>query len=361
MVVRRTVRPPRSSFAQFATAGKNPPGPYCTGNGRRKAGGEAETRRAIGGREPHFPLVTWNDRLSGAGLIELERLVERCQQADRSRCLSEELLLRLRKGTGDTWASWVPGAEGWSGYAQLHLTDQGAWGELLVDPSARRRGLGRHLLDACVQSARERGANHLDVWCFGDHEGGARLSRSLGFAPLRRLLFLVRGLDSLPPLPASPVGLEPFEGSRDVSVWMALHRSVQPDPTRAWSEDDLQLRLAEPWFDPSLLRLARLDGQAVGYLWLKHHALQTEGELFRMAVAPAMQGRGLGRYLVTWALHELAWRRALTASVFVSTSNEAACRLYQGLGFRTHASDCCYRRELVAELQGDRAHAHDPG
>lgn len=291
-------------------------------------------------------LVTWNDRLSGTGLLELERLVERCQQADRSRCLSEELLLRLRRGTGDTWASWVSGAEGWSGYAQLHLNGQGAWGELLVDPSARRQGLGRHLLDACVQGARERGASHLDVWCFGDHESGARLGHSLGFSPLRRLLFLVRPLDELPPLPTSPVCLECFDPARDVSAWMALHRSVQSDPSRAWSEEDLQLRLTESWFDPSLLRLARLGEETVGYLWLKHHALQTEGELFRMAVAPAMQGRGLGRYLVTWALHELAWRRALTASVFVSSSNQAACRLYDRLGFRTHASDCCYRREL---------------
>lgn len=272
-------------------------------------------------------------------------MIERCSTEDRSRCLSEELLLRLKSGAGDTWARWVPGAEGWRGYAQLHLKGEGAWGELLVDPAARRQGLGRQLLSACVASARERGAAHLDVWCFGDRASGARLGAQLGFEPLRRLLFQSRGLTDLPALSASEVELEPFCES-DVGDWMTLHRSVQTDPSRAWSEESFRLRREEAWFDPSLLRLARLGGQTLGYVWLKHPRLQSQGEIYMMAVSPGARGRGLGRWLVTWGLHELAWRRALTASVFVNGSNEAACQLYSGLGFTTHSTDCCYRHRL---------------
>lgn len=269
--------------------------------------------------------------------------MRRCQEADRARSLSEELLLRLKSGTGDTWAGWLPE---WAGYAQLHLAGAGAWGELLVDPARRRRGLGRHLLGACVASARERGARHLDVWCFGDSESGARLTAQLGFEPLRRLLFQTRALEGLPGLEPSEVILDAFDPARDVADWMALHRSVQADPARAWTEEAFRLRLTESWFDPALLRLARLGGRTLGYIWLKHHPLQTDGEVYMMAVSPEARGRGLGRWLVTWALHELAWRRASSAGVFVNASAQAAVRLYSSLGFQTHSADCCYRHEL---------------
>lgn len=248
-------------------------------------------------------------------------------------------MLRLKASAGDTWARWVPGSGGWRGYAQLHLARENAWGELLVDPAARRRGLGRHLLGACLEGARRHGARHLDVWCFGDRESGARLGARMGFQPLRRLMFQSRSLDSLPPLNPSGVVMEPFQ-PEDVADWLRLH-------TGTWGEQSFRLRLEEPWFDPSLLRFARCEGRTLGYLWLKHSPLQTEGELFMTAVAPEARGKGLGRWMVTWGLHELAWRRASSASVFVSSTSEAACKLYASLGFTTHSTDCCYRHELA--------------
>lgn len=238
-------------------------------------------------------------------------------------------MLRLKSGAGDTWAGWAGG----EGYVQLRLSQGGAWGELLVDPAARRRGLGRHLLGACLEAARQRGAGHLDIWCFGDRESGARLAAEMGFAPLRRLLLQVRSLEELPDLPPAEVELQPFQ-EQDVADWMAVQN--------AWSEESFRLRLAEPWFEPSLLRLARHQGRTLGYLWLK-----PEGEIFMMAVSPRARGRGLGRWLVTWGLHELARRGAQRASVFVDAGSEEACRLYAGLGFTTHSADCCYRRELA--------------
>ena len=158
-------------------------------------------------------------------------------------------------------------------------------------------------------------------------------------------MFQSRDLAELPALDASEVVLEPF-CQDDVADWMALHRSVQADPERAWSEESFRLRRDEAWFDPSLLRLARLGGRTVGYVWLKHPRLQSQAEIYMMAVAPDARGQGLGRWLVTWGLHELAWRRALSASVFVNSSNEAACRMYSSLGFSTHSTDCCYRHTL---------------
>lgn len=54
--------------------------------------------------------------------------------------------------------------------------------ELYVAPAARRRGLGRALLEAAIEHARERGADHMDLGT-GEQDVAARtLYESLGFS-----------------------------------------------------------------------------------------------------------------------------------------------------------------------------------
>lgn len=54
--------------------------------------------------------------------------------------------------------------------------------ELYVAPAARRRGLGRALLEASIAHARERGAEHMDLGT-GEQDVAARaLYESLGFS-----------------------------------------------------------------------------------------------------------------------------------------------------------------------------------
>jgi ribosomal protein S18 acetylase RimI-like enzyme len=54
--------------------------------------------------------------------------------------------------------------------------------ELYVVPDKRRRGLGRALMQAAMASARERGADHMDLGT-GEQDVAARaLYESLGFS-----------------------------------------------------------------------------------------------------------------------------------------------------------------------------------
>jgi RimJ/RimL family protein N-acetyltransferase len=53
---------------------------------------------------------------------------------------------------------------------------------LVVDPTVRRRGIGRALVDAAVERARGQGARRLRLHVFGPNEAARRLYESAGFA-----------------------------------------------------------------------------------------------------------------------------------------------------------------------------------
>lgn len=50
-----------------------------------------------------------------------------------------------------------------------------------VDPSARRQGLARRLVDRTADEVRDRGAEHLALNVFGDNRGAIALYEALGF------------------------------------------------------------------------------------------------------------------------------------------------------------------------------------
>ena len=103
----------------------------------------------------------------------------------------------------------------------------------------------------------------------------------------------------------------------------------------AWIE-----RSAAGWADAVLV--AECDGEAAGYVSC-HLGLDT-GSIGLLAVAPARQGRGMGRRLVEAALVFFKARGMSRATVVTQGRNVASQRLYQGCGFRTHAVQLWYHR-----------------
>jgi ribosomal-protein-alanine N-acetyltransferase len=94
----------------------------------------------------------------------------------------------------------------------------------------------------------------------------------------------------------------------------------------------------DPWpadaFSPYLgdcFLIAEAHGKIVGYLVAR--AVGDEAEILDVAVAPAAQGRGIGRALLADALQALRRLGARRAYLEVRASNAAAQRLYRSLGF----------------------------
>lgn len=143
------------------------------------------------------------------------------------------------------------------------------------------------------------------------------------------------------------VTVRTFEPGRDDAAWLAVNRAAFAHHPEQGSltQQDLDDRKAEPWFDPKGFFLAERDGEIVGFHWTKVHAEERIGEVYVVGVLPEAQGGGLGKALTSIGLHHLAAETLPTAMLYVDTDNTAAVTVYERMGFTTHEVDLMYRTE----------------
>lgn len=229
--------------------------------------------------------------------------------------------------------------------AGIVLSDGSA--ELVVDPAHRRNRLGTELLSRVLD---QRPDAH--VWAHGDLPGADALATAAGLRRIRTLLKLARPVDSDPAISNPEVpqafSLTTFDPDRDAEDWLALNKTAfdyHPEQGRM-TMADLQQRIAEPWFDPAGLLLLRDDqGRLAASHWTKiEPADPDEGEVYVVAVDPAYQGHGLGRFITAAGLNHLRDKGVRTISLYVEGDNEAALATYRGLGFTPAAVDVQYAR-----------------
>lgn len=237
------------------------------------------------------------------------------------------------------------------GYLQLDPASGGLG--LVVDPTARRRGIGSALLAAAEGARPAQGA--LSGWAHGALAAALAFGDRHGFTRARELLQLRRDLTAPIPAAVPPAGirLRPFVRGRDEDGWLRLNAAAfaglpdQAGLTRA----DLDARLDEPWADTAGFLLAedvsadprpgRTDEQAgelVGFHWTKVHDRTEDdpapaGEVYALGVAPGRQGIGLGAVLLHAGLAHLRARGLRRALLYVDADNPGAVRLYERSGF----------------------------
>lgn len=313
--------------------------------------------------------VVRREQLSAAEVAAVTALVTRAVQVDEVAPLSEHVLLHLAHG-GDTAARNIVVVDGEQvlGYAHLDVTDpvNGPSAELVVDPAARRRGIGRQLLAELLRQAATTPpapttpapatpttpAPGLRLWAHGQHPGALALAREFGFHQTRALWQMRRSLYAPLPAPryAAGVTVRTFRTGVDEAAWVAInHRAFVDLPDQGqWTEADLQRREREPWFDPAGFFLAERDGRLLGFHWTKvhggaeRHAHDRLGEVYVVGVDPAAQGGGLGTALT---LTGLAYLRSLglgSAMLYVDEDNTAAITVYQRLGFTRWDTDVTF-------------------
>ena len=100
----------------------------------------------------------------------------------------EVLQRRYREQLGSGDLSVLIGGDGPDGFAQIRLKGQiysdaptAYLEELYVYPDKRGKGLGRALLEAAMEVARERGADHIDLGTSEDDTAARGLYESAGF------------------------------------------------------------------------------------------------------------------------------------------------------------------------------------
>jgi mycothiol synthase len=279
--------------------------------------------------------------------------------------LSEHVVLHIRQG-GELPAVhlMIRDVDGsLAGYAHVDTTDEveGPSAELVVHPLRRRRGLGRALVAAALDSAREADQRgRLRLWAHGDHPSAGALALSMGFERHRVLWQMRRSLYA--PMPElrlpSGISLRAFRPGHDDEAWVAVNNRAfagHPDQGR-WTLADLRVRMSEPWFDPGGFLLA-VDptGRILGFHWTKVHGGPREGsgghqhdpigEVYVLGVDPDAHGLGLGTALTVAGLRYLRGRELDQAMLYVDESNQAAVRLYRRLGFARWTTDVSYRHQ----------------
>jgi len=198
----------------------------------------------------------------------------------------------------------------------------------MVDPAARRRGIGRALLDAALRTAAER---HVD----------------------RVLLVVPR---------STPAGREfalCHGGALDHSEhFLALGDTPSTDNVRddvilrpATPEDDEVLRRiylsafgeGSPGYvaDPSARQLViQQAGAAVGTLRITNDEGRTG--IYGFGVEPALRGRGIGRAALAMVCAQVRGEGSREVTLEVAVGNDRALGLYISVGFEPRATEDYY-------------------
>jgi mycothiol synthase len=153
------------------------------------------------------------------------------------------------------------------------------------------------------------------------------------------------------PSPVFPAGvsLRTFRPGDDEESWLEINRRAfahHPEQG-SWTREDLELREAEPWFDPAGFFLAEKDGRVAGFHWTKVHPADDGnppiGEVYVVGIDPGQQGGGLGRALTLAGLSRLQGLGLAQVMLYVDGSNAPAIKMYTSLGFSRWSTDVMYR------------------
>ncbi len=112
----------------------------------------------------------------------------------------------------------------------------------------------------------------------------------------------------------------------DVDAVVALERDCFADP---WGEDSVAAELAGAG---RIVRVAAAPGGLIG--WSSTSVVAETADLLRVAVDPAVRGRGLGRVLVADVVDRAREAGAERVLLEVAESNAPARALYAATGFR---------------------------
>ena len=218
----------------------------------------------------------------------------------------------------------------------------------MVHPLHRRRGHGTALLRAALELRPDAG-----VWAHGALEGALAFLTDAGLHETRRLLTLRRPLGPMHPVPevSAPtledLQLDTFVADRDAEAWLEVNATAFADHPEqgAMTRADLDQRMAEPWFDPEDLLVARRGQDLVGFVWVKQEPAGEEAsgaadaEIYVVATSPAVQGHGVAGHLLATSLTRLQEAGVPGAELYVEADNAPALALYERWGFSISGRD----------------------
>ena len=305
------------------------------------------------------PAIDWRTGLSGDDQRRIRELIDAATAVDGVAPVGDQVLRELSHDR--TRHLLAVDGENIVGYLNVAPADEqtSAMAELVVHPSARRRGIG----SAMAREGLAEGGVDARIWAHGNIEAARATAAALNLVTVRELLQMRRPLADLPATSIPDgVRITTYSGPEDEAELLRVNNSAfawHPEQG-GWTKADIDERRGESWFDPNGIFLAfdETTGKLLGFHWTKIHTPDL-GEVYVVGIDPAAQGRGLGAALTLIGLHHLA--SVLSASsqatvmLYVEADNSAAVKTYRRLGFDVQSVDAAYALSLpsAASLPGE--------
>jgi mycothiol synthase len=289
----------------------------------------------------------------GADEVEaINELLEAAAVADDHAPLDEHAWLDLVQGGREGFAGLVAWRDDHPhpvGYAQV-TRGSASWAvEFVVDPHHRTPGntIGPDLLAEAGRLIAEQGGGHVHLWVSRAGPGAERCAATIGLHPGRVIYQMRRPLPVEAELITTPLPkTRPFIPGRDEKAWLEVNnRAFEWHPEQGnWDMATLKGRESAPWFDPDGFLIYEEDGRMAGFCWTKVHTEHQPplGEIYVIAVDPAVKHRGLGRSLTLAGLHHLAHAGLDVGMLYCDATNAPAVKLYVDLGFTVNHIDQAY-------------------
>jgi len=264
-------------------------------------------------------------------------LAERAFDVDGVEPFNEASLFALRDGSPARVLVQQSEPDGMISAAAFAVGDAPV--EIVVDPSHRRAGKGRRILDELMADGEDR------YWAHGDLPAAQALAASAGLTAERILLVLRLTFDGPPAPERVPDGItiRTFMPEDAEQVIAVNARAFAHHPEQgAMDAEDFARRTSTDWFDPAGLFVAEREGRIVGFHWTKVE--EGIGEVYVVGIDPDAQGGGLGTALTARGLRHLYEQRLPIVDLYVEGDNTPALKVYRNLGFQEHAKDVLYSR-----------------
>lgn len=196
-----------------------------------------------------------------------------------------------------------------------------------VHPEYRRRGIGHRLLETALEACRKHGTQRAVLICESGSRSGQEFVASMNLTP--STVEQRMELGELQPAPPFAGGFTLEEGTPDEASAIAdVVARAFGDPVDEYChrvERDMR-RPDERWY------LARVDGIPAGGVRVWNDSPRLF--LYGVGVAPEMQGRGVGRQMLTHLCAQLRQAGGERIGLEVLADNAPAKALYRACGFR---------------------------
>ena len=222
-----------------------------------------------------------------------------------------------------------------------------------VRPEHRRKGVATALFDRATNRIKELGVKVAHVNSRQDNSVARKMLTQLGFIPVRQFLELrldigrVEGLDTHTSVQwhylqaGQENDLTKLQNRAFVGTWGYNSNTVETMTFRI----NLSTRSRQD------IVLAYDEDRIVGYCWTGISCEEgipsiRKGRIHMVGVDPDNRRKGIGRELMKAGLTRLKNRGLKIAELTVDSGNEAACALYQDLGFELQARTLWYEKSV---------------